>query len=52
MFIFLWFISLSIMPSRTIHVIANGESFFFYMAELYIYIYLIFSLLIHSSMDI
>ena len=50
MFIFLWFISLSIMPSRTIHVIANGKSFFFYMAELYIY--LIFSLLIHSSMDI
>ena len=30
------------MPSRTIHVIANGKSFFFYMAELYIYIYHLF----------
>ena len=32
-FIFLWLISLSIMPSRSIHVVTNGKISFLFMAE-------------------
>ena len=32
-----WFISLSIMPLRSIHVVTKGRMSFFFMAELYIY---------------
>ena len=31
--VFLWFISLSIMPSRFIHVVTNGRISFFFMTE-------------------
>ena len=30
-FFFLWFVSLSIMPSRSIHVVETGKMFFFFM---------------------
>ena len=30
---FLWFISLSIMPSRFVHVVSNGRISFFFVAE-------------------
>ena len=48
MFIFLWFISLSIILTRSIHVVANSKiSFFFYHWVIFLYIYIIF--FIHSS---
>ena len=34
-FVFVWFISLSIMPSTSIHVVSNGEISFFFMGEWY-----------------
>ena len=48
-FVFLWLISLSIILSPSIHVVANGKISFFFMAEWcsIVYIYLIF--LIQSS---
>ena len=38
--VFLWLVSLSIMPSRSIHVVANGRISFFLMSEYYMYIYI------------
>ena len=32
-FVFIWLISLSIMPSRLVHVVANGKILFFFTAE-------------------
>ena len=32
-FVFVWLISLSIMPTRSIHVVTNGNISFFFMAE-------------------
>ena len=34
---FIWFISLSIIPSRSIHVVANGKISFFLWITLYMY---------------
>ena len=47
--VFLWFITISIMPSRPIHIVTSGRTSFFPMAQSYsiVYIYLIF--FIHSS---
>ena len=47
-FVFLWLISLSIIPSSSIHVVANGKISFFLIAE-YIHTHHIF--FIHSSID-
>ena len=43
-----WLTSLSIMPSRFIHVVANGKINFFYMVEWYSYMYISF---IYSFFD-
>ena len=51
-FVFLWLISLSIIPSSSIHAVANGKISFFWLPSntpLCIYIYHIF--FIHSSID-
>ena len=47
-FIFLWLISLSILSSRSIHVVANSKILFFYVWLIF-YIYL--TSFIHSSID-
>ena len=50
----LWFIPLSIMSSRFIHVVANDKISFFFMAEWYsiVHVYTAFSLSIHPLIDI
>lgn len=47
--IFLWLTSLTIMPSRSIHVVVNGRISFF-TAEQYSCVCVLFSLYIHSLM--
>ena len=42
---------LSIIPSSSIHVIANGKISFFLMAELYSIVYKYHTFYIHSSVD-
>ena len=37
---FVWLISLSIIPSRSTHVVANGKISFFFMAEWYFILYM------------
>ena len=46
----IWLISLSIMPLRSIHVVANGRISFFFMAEYYSIVYL-YHTFIHSFTD-
>ena len=66
-FAFVWLILLSIVSSRPIHFVSNGRISFFLIAEkytivqhiymniyglyMYIYIYFIYKILIHSSID-
>ena len=50
-FVFLWLILLSIIPSRSIHVGTNGKISFFFMAEYYSMVYIYHILFIHSSVD-
>ena len=50
-FVFLWLISLSIIPSRSICVAPNGKISFFFMAEYHVYIYICHNLFIYSSMN-
>ena len=45
-----WLISLGIIPSKSIHVVANGKISFFFMAE-WCYIVCIYHIFIHSSVD-
>ena len=49
-YVFLCLISLSIMPSRCIHVAANGKISFFFMIEKYFTVY-IYHFFIHLLMD-
>ena len=51
-FVFLWLISLSILPSRFIHVVANVRiSFFLWRNNIHFCIYTPFSLAIHPSIN-
>ena len=45
------FISLSIIPSKSIHVVASGKIFFFFMAMSYSMVYLCHIFFIHSSIN-
>ena len=50
LFVFLWVISLSVISSKSIHVVGNGKmSFFLRLSGIPLYIYHIF--FIHSSVD-
>ena len=49
-FVFLWLISLSIIPSSSMHVVVNGKISFFLIAEEYSIVY-IYHIFIHSSID-
>jgi len=49
-FVFLWLISLSLIPSRSIPVVANDKISFLFMAESYSIAY-IWHIFIHSSID-
>ena len=51
LFFSFWHISLSIIPSRSIHVAANGIVSFFIMAEYYSIVYMYHIFFIHSSVD-
>ena len=50
-FVFLWLISLSIIPSGFIHVVTNGRISFLFMAEYYSTLYLLHIFFIHSSLN-
>ena len=50
-FVFLWLISLSITPSSSVHVVANGKISFFLIAEWYSIVYIYHIFFIHSSID-
>ena len=50
-FILLWFTSLSLTLSRSIHIAANGIILFFLIAESYSIVYMYHIFFIHSSVD-
>ena len=50
-FIFLWLISLSIMPYKSIHVVANGKISFFFIAEYCSIVCMYHICSVHSSAD-
>ena len=50
-FVFSWLISLSMIPSGSIHVVTNGKVSFFFMAELYSIVYICQVFFIDSSID-
>ncbi|WP_261105342.1 hypothetical protein, partial [Streptococcus mitis] len=47
----IWLISLNIIPSRSIHVVANGTILFFFMAEKYSTVYIYHIFFIQLSVD-
>ena len=47
----LWFISLSIIPSRSILLISNSKISFLFMAEQYYIVYIYYIFFIHSFID-
>ena len=51
MFVFLWLILLSIIPSSSIHIVANGKISFFLIAKWYSIVYICHIFFIHSSID-
>ena len=50
-FVFLWLISLSIIPSSSIHIAANGKISFLLIAESYSIVYIYHIFFIHSSIS-
>ena len=50
-FVFLCLISFSIMPSRSIHIVANAKILLFIMANMYIHTHIYHIFFIHSPID-
>ena len=49
--VFVWFISLSVIPTRSIHAVANGKILSLFIAEWYSIVYMHHSFFIHLSID-
>ena len=47
-FVFLWLISISIIPSKSIHVVTNGNVSFFFMTSILLYIYICVCICIYT----